>query len=98
MRSKDYRFFYLLAGLLFALLVTPVASERSPEIHGLTSSISLLICVFSMSSSRRVYVAGWVLVAAKILLDIAGHIHPSSAAYVAETFVLFAFLDRKSVV
>lgn len=91
MVSMKNRFFYLLAGLLFALLVSPVASERSPEIHGLTSTAALLICVFSMSTSRRFHVAGWLLVAAKMLLAAGGHFHPSSAIFVAETIVLFSF-------
>lgn len=91
MTSTDNRFIYLLAGLLVALLVTPVASERSPEVHGLMLTLSLLICTFSMSTSKRIYVAAWFLVAAKMLFAAIVHFHPNTVAFIAESVVLFAF-------
>jgi len=91
MTSTDNRFFYLLGGLLIALLVSPVASERTPEVHGLVSTVSLFVCTFSMSSSRPFHVAGWVLVAMKILFAAIDHFQPSSAAFIGESVVLFAF-------
>ena len=91
MTSTDNRFFYLLGGLLVALLIAPVASERASEIHGLMTTISLLICTFSMSISRRIYLVAWLLVAVKMALAAFGHFHPSSGAYIAEAAVLFVY-------
>ena len=91
MTSTDNRFFYLLAGLLLALLVAPAASEHSPKIHGLISTLSLLIAAFSMSISRRIFIAAWFLVAVKLLLAVIDHFQPNGIAFVGEAVVLFAF-------
>ena len=91
MTSKDNRFFYLLAGLLLALLVAPAASEQAPKVHGLISVASLLIATFSMSTSKRIFFAAWFLVAAKFVLAVIDHFQPNDIAFVGETVVLSAF-------
>lgn len=61
MTSTKNPFFYLLGGLLIALLVAPITSERFPGIAGLVLTGTLLIATLSLAASKRMYVAAWSL-------------------------------------
>lgn len=52
MVTDNNRFYFLLAGLLVVLLVAPVATENYPGLTGMLLTITLLIAVVSMSTSR----------------------------------------------
>ena len=97
MTSKKNPFCFLLGGLLVALLVTPIITERFPGIAGLMMTAALLIAVMSLSASKRMYRAGWLLVAAKIVLDVVGYFNPNAGVYIAEAVVLSTFFVLASV-
>ena len=84
-------FFFLLGGLLVTLLVAPITAEHLPDISGMMLTGTLLIAVLSLVSSKRMYMAAWSLVAAKIVLDVVAYIEPSAGVHIAETVVMFAF-------
>ena len=52
MSSRKNRFFFLLGGLLVALLVAPITTEYFPGIAGLILTVTLLIAVSSMAASK----------------------------------------------
>jgi hypothetical protein len=91
MTSIKNPYFFLLGGLLVALLVAPVTAERFPGIAGLILTGTLLIAILSLAASKRMYMAAWSLVAAKIVLDVVGYVEPSAGIHIAETVVMFAF-------
>jgi len=91
MTSTKNPFFFLLGGLLVALLVAPITTEHLPWISGMMLTGTLLIAVLSLVASKRMYMAAWSLVAAKIVLDIVAYIEPSAGIHIAETVVMFAF-------
>ena len=97
MTSTNNRFFFLLGGLLVALLVAPVTTERYPGFTSLLLTVTVLIAVFSMSASKRIYVMAWILVAAKVILAVIGYIHDSPAIHIAETATVFAFFILATV-
>ncbi len=91
MSSSNNRFFYLLGGLLVALLVAPITTEYYPGISRSMLTVALLVAVSSMAASRRMYRAAWFLVAAKIVLDIVSYVEPIAWIPIAEAGVMFAF-------
>ena len=97
MTSTNNRFFFLLGGLLVALLIAPITTERYPGFTGLLLTVTILIAVFSMSASKRIYVAAWSLVAAKVILAVVGFVHDSPELHIAETVVIFAFFILATV-
>jgi hypothetical protein len=52
---------------------------------------TLLIAVMSLAASKRMYMAAWSLVAAKIVLDVVAYIEPSAGIHIAETVVMSTF-------
>jgi hypothetical protein len=97
MTSTNNRFYFLLGGLLVALLIAPITIDRFPGLTGLLLTITLLIAVFSMSASKRVYRAAWTLVAAKIILAVITHFQAGAGVHIAETAVIFAFFILATV-
>lgn len=97
MTSTNNRFFFLLGGLLVALLVAPITTERYPGFTGLLLTVTILIAVFSMSASRRIYIVAWLLVAAKVILAAVSFVQDSPGVHIAETVVLFAFFILATV-
>ncbi len=91
MTSTKNPFFYLLGGLLIALLVAPITSERFPGIAGLVLTGTLLIATLSLAASKRMYVAAWSLVVAKVVLNIVSFIVPVAGVHIAEAVVMFTF-------
>ena len=91
MTSKKNPFFFLLGGLLVALLIAPVTSENFPTVSGLMLTGTLLISVLSLAASKRVFIFAWILVSAKIILDVVAFVHPVAGIYIAEAIILFAF-------
>lgn len=91
MTSRQNPFFFLLGGLLVALLIAPIASEHFPRISGLMLTATLLIAVLSLSASKRMYMAAWSLVAAKIILDVVANFEPVVGIYIADAVVLSIF-------
>ncbi len=91
MTSKKNPFFFLLGGLLVALLVTPITTEHVPGISGMMLTGTLLIAVLSLAASKRMYMAAWSLVVAKIVLDVVAYIEPSAGIHIAETVVMSTF-------
>ena len=91
MTSTKNPFFFLLGGLLVALLVAPITTEHLPWISGMMLTGTLLIAVLSLVASKRMYMAAWSLVAAKIVFDVVAYIEPSAGIHIAETVVMFAF-------
>ena len=97
MTSTKNPFFFLLGGLLVALLVAPITTERYPGFTGLMLTITILIAVFSMSASRRIYIVAWSLVVAKVLLVVAGFVRESPGVHIAELIIIFAFFVLAAV-
>ena len=91
MRARKNPFYFLLGGLLVALLVAPIVTERFPAIAGLMLTGTLLIATFSLSASKRIFRIAWCLVAAKILLDVVGYTTPVPGVFLAEAVVLSTF-------
>ena len=91
MTSTRNPFFYLLGGLLIALIVAPITSERIPGISGFVLTGTLLIATLSLAASKRMYMAAWSLVAAKVALNIIAYVEPVAWVHIAETVVLFIF-------
>jgi len=91
MRARKNPFYYLLGGLLFALLVAPIVTERFPGIAGLMLTGTLLIATVSLSASKRIFRIAWGLVAAKIALDVVGYTTPIAGVFIAEAVVLSSF-------
>jgi hypothetical protein len=91
MRARKNPFYFLLGGLLIALLVAPIVTERFPGIAGLMLTGTLLIATFSLSASKRIFRIAWGLVAAKIALDVVGHTTPIPGVFIAEAVVLSSF-------
>ena len=91
MRARKNPFYYLLGGLLFALLVAPIVTERFPGIAGLMLTGTLFIATFSLSASKRIFRIAWGLVAAKIALDVVGYTTPIPGVFIAEAVVLSSF-------
>ena len=91
MSERKNPFYFLLGGLLVALLVAPIITESFPAIAGLMLTGALLIATFSLSASKRSYRMAWGLVAAKIVLDVVGYATPVPGVFIAEAVVLSAF-------
>ncbi len=97
MSSSNNRFFYLLGGLLVALLVAPITTEYYPGISRSILTVALLVAVSSMAESKRMYRAAWLLVAAKIVLSIFSYFEPVAWIPIAEAGVMFAFFTLAAV-
>ena len=95
--NENNRFYFLLAGLLVVLLIAPVLTEPYPGLTGAILTITLLIAVFSMSTSKRFLRIAWVLVALKMALAIASHFNDSVTIFLAESLVVFAFFVLAAV-
>lgn len=91
MVNERNRFYFLLAGLLIVLLVTPIATESYPGLTSVMMTVTLVVAVFSMATSRRFYSVAWFLVVVKILLAIALFIEPTLGLHLAETGTVLAF-------
>ncbi len=91
MTSAKNPFFFLLGGLLIALLVAPITSEHFPGISGLLLTGTLLVATLSLAASKRMYLAAWSLVAAKVILEIIAYIEPVAGVHIAGIAVLFTF-------
>ncbi len=91
MTSTKNPFFFLLGGLLIALLVAPITSEYFPGISGLLLTGTLLVATLSLAASKRMYLAAWSLVAAKVILEIVAYIEPVAGVHTAGIAVLFTF-------
>jgi hypothetical protein len=97
MTLKKNPFYFLLGGLLVALLITPMVTQHHPGVAGLLLTLTLLIAALSLSASKRMYRAAWALIATKIVLDVVGHFHPQLGIHIAETAVLTAFFILATV-
>jgi voltage-gated potassium channel len=97
MSTSENRFFFLLGGLLVALLVAPVTTEYYPGISQLMLTVTLLVAVSSMAASKHMYRAAWSLVAAKIVLDIVAYAEPLAWISIAEAVVMFTFFALAAV-
>ncbi len=91
MTSAKNPFFFLLGGLLIALLVAPITSEHFPGISGLLLTGTLLVATLSLAASKRMYLAAWSLVAAKVILEIVAYIEPVAGVHIAGMAVLLTF-------
>lgn len=91
MTSRKNPFFFLLGGLLLALLIAPITVEDFPKISGLMLTGTLLVSVLSLAASKRVFIAAWLLVAAKVVLDIVAIVYPEVSVHVVEAIIMFAF-------
>ena len=91
MVTDNNRFYFLLTGLLVVLLVAPVTAENHPTFTGMLLTITLLIAVLSMSTSRRFRAVAWSLVAAKVILAGLVLVHPNHTAHLVEGVVVLAF-------
>jgi voltage-gated potassium channel len=97
MRARKNPFYFLLGGLLIALLVAPIVTERFPAIAGLMLTGTLLIATLSLSAAKRIFKIAWGLVAAKILLDVVGYTTPIPGVFIAEAMVLSTFFILATV-
>lgn len=84
-------FFFLLGGLLVALLITPTTGEYFPGTSGIMLTLTLLISVLSLSASRQIYIAVWSLIAAKLILGIAAYFNPAPWIFVSESALMLMF-------
>ena len=91
MKLKKNPFYFLLGGLLISLLVAPIVGARFPAVGGFVFTVTLLVSVLGLSASRRLYIAAWTLVAAKVLMDMIGYLHPAKVVFVAEITLMFLF-------
>ena len=91
MGTKRNPFFFLLGGLLVALLLTPIMTEHYPRISGTMLTVTLVISTLSMSAAKRTYKLAWWLVAMKIILDVVGATTPIPGVFIAESVVLSVF-------
>ena len=91
MTSRKNPFFFLLGGLLVALLIAPLTVENFPKISGFMLTGTLLVSVLSLAASKRVFIAAWLLVAAKVVLDIVAIVYPEVSVHVVEAIIMFAF-------
>ena len=91
MTSRKNPFFFLLGGLLVALLIAPLTVENFPKISGFMLTGTLLVSVLSLAASKRVFIAAWLLVAAKVVLDIVAIVYPEVSVQVVEAIIMFAF-------
>ena len=91
MGTRKNPFFFLLGGLLVALLVTPVMTEHYPRISGTMLTVTLVISTLSMSAAKRTYKLAWSLVAMKIVLELVRSTTPIPGLFIAECVVLSAF-------
>ena len=91
MRARKNPFFFLLGGLLIALLVAPAMTEHFPVIAGLMLTATLVVSTFSMSASKSTYRLAWWLVVAKIALDVIGFTTPLPGVFIAEAVVMSVF-------
>ena len=97
MTSRKNPFFFLLGGLLLALLIAPITVEDFPKISGLMLTGTLLVSVLSLAASKRVFIAAWLLVAAKVVLDIVAIVYPEVSVQVVEAIIMFAFFILATV-
>jgi len=97
MISKERHFYFLLAGLLIALLVTPTASQHFPGAAGLMLTVTLLVSVVSLSASKYIYRAAWLLVGSKVLLSVYVYFHPTFWIYIAEAIIMVTFFVLATV-
>lgn len=67
---KDNNFYYLLGGLLVMLLAAPAVGESFRGIMTYAFIGTLLIGVWSLSASRKTYIAGWVLVVLIVVVGV----------------------------
>ena len=91
MTLRKNPFFFLLGGLLLALLIAPLTVENFPKISGFMLTGTLLVSVLSLAASKRVFIAAWLLVAAKVVLDIVAIVYPEVSVHVVEAIIMFAF-------
>jgi hypothetical protein len=91
MVTENNRFFFLLAGLLVVLLIAPISTEDHPGLTGMLLTVTLLIAVLSMSTSKRSRAIAWSLVTAKVLLAGLVLFHPSFTAHLLEGIIVLAF-------
>jgi hypothetical protein len=91
MVTENNRFYFLLTGLLVVLLVSPITTEDFPGFTGMLLTVTLLIAVMSMSTSKRFRAVAWSLVAAKIILAGLILIYPSTAAHLVEGLIVLVF-------
>ena len=97
MTSRKNPFFFLLGGLLLALLIAPLTVENFPKISGFMLTGTLLVSVLSLAASKRVFIAAWLLVAAKVVLDIVAIVYPEVSVQVVEAIIMFAFFILATV-
>lgn len=97
MLLKENPFYFLLGGLLVALLITPTVSERIPGISGLLLTLTLLISVMTLSASRHLYLAAWTLIAAKSVLGVVAYLNPQVWMFVGESVLMFIFFILAAV-
>jgi voltage-gated potassium channel len=91
MGTRKNPFFFLLGGLLVALLVAPVMTEHFPLIAGFMLTVTLVISTLSMSASKPIYKLAWWLVATKIVLDVVGVTTLAPGVFIAEWIVLSTY-------
>lgn len=97
MISREHHFYFLLAGLLIALLVTPTASQHFPGTAGLMLTVTLLVSVVSLSASKYIYRAAWLLVGSKVLLSVYVYFYPTFWIYIAEAIIMATFFILATV-
>jgi hypothetical protein len=91
MKLKEQEFFFLVAGLLITLLIAPVTIGAFPGVFQLALIATLLVAVWSMVDSRRLYLCGWVLVVLMILTSVLGVATEFAWAYLLNFVVLILF-------
>ena len=63
---KENNFFYLLGGLVFVLVLTPIAVDRVDGVVGIALTATLIVGVWSLARTRWAYVSGLVLAVASL--------------------------------
>lgn len=91
MVTDNNRFYFLLTGLLVVLLVTPITTDDYPGLTGMLLTVTLLISVVSMSTSRKFRTIAWSLLAAKVVMAVWILVQPSLAAHLVEMVIVLMF-------
>ena len=91
MNIKDNNFFFLLAGLLITLLIAPAVDEVFRDVINFAFIGTLLVGVWSLQESKRIYVLGWVLVALTVIVNLIEIYDVKPWTFLISIFLYLAF-------
>lgn len=91
MKIKQYNFFYLLGGLLITLLIAPAVDDILQNVLNFAFIGTVLVGVWSLQTSKRIYKLGWVLVGLAVIINITELYSDEPWIFVLSILVYLAF-------